>query len=190
MSQSTDTELIQAYRDGDERAFALLVQRYLPLIYRFLRRLVRDAELADDLAQETFVRAWKKFSTFDPTRSFKAWLFAIAKHAAFDILKKKQPLVFSELEQADNALSFADTIADDRPLPELVLERAEQIVQVEAALERLSFSARTVVLMHDREELTFQEIAEALQEPLNTVKSRYRRALLTLQDVLSDEKGD
>jgi RNA polymerase sigma factor (sigma-70 family) len=187
MQHLTDQELIEAYARGEEHAFAILVQRYLQPIYRFLLRLVREKELAEDLSQETFVRAWKKFSTFDQTRSFKAWLFAIARYAAFDALKKKQPLRFSELSHEQTfETGIEASLPDDRPSPEELLLVREQKAQVEAFLSELPLGAQEVILLHDDQDLTFQEIADTIKQPLNTVKSRYRRALLLLRKTLLD----
>lgn len=186
MNERTDQELAAAYTCGDEHAFSLLVERYLPSIYRFLIRLVREKELAEDLSQETFVRAWKKFATFDQTRSFKSWLFAIARYAAFDALKKKQPLRFSELTREGLPEEGLEaTLADDRPSPQEELITEERRRGFEGLLSELPLSAQEVVLLHDDQDLTFQEIADTLHEPLNTVKSRYRRALLLLREKLS-----
>jgi RNA polymerase sigma-70 factor (ECF subfamily) len=186
MHERTDQELTAAYARGDEHAFSVLVERYLQSIYRFLVRLVREKELAEDLSQETFVRAWKKFATFDQTRSFKSWLFAIARYAAFDALKKKQPMRFSELSRENLPEEGLEaTLADERPSPQDELMTEEQRRGIEGLLAELPLSAQEVVLLHDDQDLTFQEIADTLHEPLNTVKSRYRRALLLLRHKLT-----
>ena len=182
MEHLTDQELIAAYARGEEHAFDVLVKRYLQGIYRFLLRLVREKELAEDLAQETFVRAWKKFETFDQTRSFKSWLFAIARYAAFDALKKKQPLRFSELTRGELfEENLEASLPDERPSPHELMLLQEEKGQVEHLLAELPLSSQEVLLLHDDEDLTFQEIAITIKEPLNTVKSRYRRALLQLR---------
>ena len=185
MNERTDQELTAAYARGDEHAFSILIERYLQPIHRFLFRLVRDKELAEDLSQETFVRAWKKFVTFDQARSFKSWLFAIARYAAFDALKKKQPLRFSEITREGLPEEGLEaTLADERPSPQEELISEEQRQGLEELLAELPLSAQEVILLHDDEDLTFQEIADTLHEPLNTVKSRYRRGLLLLREKL------
>lgn len=184
---ATDQELVALYARGQEHAFDVLIGRYLQPIYRFLLRIVREKELAEDLTQETFVRAWKKFSHFDQARSFKAWLFAIARYAAFDALKKKQPLRFSELARADTSEEGLEaTLTDERLSPEEELVIQEQKRFLDDLLQELPFAAQEVLLLHDEEDLTFQEIAEMKGEPLNTVKSRYRRALLILRKKLQE----
>ncbi len=184
MAVLSDQELIQAYLQGQASAFESLIRRYLPLIFRFVSRLVQDPALAEDVTQETFIRVWKKFSSFQTDRSFKSWLFTIAKHVAFDALKKKQPLVFSELAHSDETGSFEETLEDERSLVSTLLLKAEAKQRLEEALLKLPLPARTIVLLHGIEELTFQESADILHESIDTVKSRYRRALLTLKKAL------
>lgn len=187
VDQLSDIELVQRYRKRDEAALVFLVRRYFTSIFRFLARMIGDQAMAEDLTQETFVKVWKSLSYFDLHKSFKAWLFSIARNTAIDYLRKKQTLPFSSLEGEDDA-SFTETIADERPLPTLILERADLQQALDQALTtHLSPVARSIVLLHETEGLTFQEIADTLQEPLNTVKSRYRRALLTLQTHLTPD---
>jgi RNA polymerase sigma-70 factor (ECF subfamily) len=161
-------------------AFDALVKRYIGPIYRYLLHLTRDASAAEDLTQDAFFKAWKNLWRFDQKRSVKAWLFAIARNTAFDYFKKKQPVVFSALANEETG-EFADTIPDESPLPSQVFERQEEAADLDAALAQLPLKARSVVILHNTEDMTFQEIAESMDEPLNTVKSRYRRALALLR---------
>jgi len=186
MDPRSDQELIRAYRGGDDQALNILIQRHLAGVYRFLYRLVGEASTAEDLAQETFLKMWHNLRRYDTTRPFKAWLLAIARHTAVDYLRKKKPLTFSQLETEDGQ-GLEETLADEQPLPPEILARADAAQLLADALATLNPQASAVVLMHETEELTFQEIAEAVDEPLNTVKSRYRRAILQLQKYLSDQ---
>lgn len=193
MTALSDQELIRAYLHGEESAFEFLMRRYLPLIFRFVSRLVQDPALAEDVTQETFIRVWKKASSFHPDRSFKSWLFTIAKHAAFDAMKKKKPMLFSELNTSEGELSFEESLEDERLLISTLLLKAEAKQGLEEAILTLSLPARTIVLLHGIEQLTFQDCAEVLHESIDTVKSRYRRALFTLKQSLESEmhqKGD
>lgn len=190
VDQLSDIELIERYHQGDEQALVFLVKRYFSSIFRFLARMIGDRAMAEDLTQEAFVKAWRSLSDFDIHKSFKAWLFSIARNTAIDYLRKKQALPFSSLEEEETGF-FTETIADDRPLPTTLLERADLQQALDQALTRyLSPVARSIILLHETEGLTFQDIADTLQEPLNTVKSRYRRALLILQTRLTPEGED
>jgi RNA polymerase sigma-70 factor (ECF subfamily) len=177
-TDNTDETLVAAYLRGEETAFARLVERYTTPIYRFLTRLTGDPATADDLSQEAFLRAWRKLESFDQTKKFSAWLFAIARNVAFDHLRKRRIVVFSELPEEVDA-------PDAEPLPDEVYARAESADALAEALAMLPPDRRALVLMHDEEELTFEEIGEVLGKPMNTVKSQYRRALEALRTLLA-----
>lgn len=181
MDPRTDAELITDYRKGDERAFALLIERHIPSVYRFLFHLSKSAATADDLTQETFIKVWQHLSRFQTTKSFQTWIFSIARNTAIDFFRKKQPLVFSQLEDEERE-HFENTIQDERPLPTEVLDRHVDTEELQHALQTIPPHAKAIVLMHDLEGMTFQAIADATNESMNTVKSRYRRALLRLRE--------
>jgi len=182
MPLPTDTELVERHRQGDVVAFNILITRYTSPLYRFILRLSGEPAVAEDLVQETCVKAWRKLSSFQADRSFKSWIFTIARNTTFDYLKKKKAIPFSALdEQSPIEESFQDRIEDIRPLPPELIERADRAQIIEQALQTLPARTRTILLLHEGEDLTFQEIAETVKEPLNTVKSRYRRALITLR---------
>lgn len=187
----TDSELVEHHLGGDPDAFQALLSRYTGPLYRFVLRLCGDAALAEDLVQESFIKAWKNLPSFETQRSFKSWIFTIARNTAFDALKKKKAIPFSVLdEQSAMEDSFQDHIEDDRPLPPELLEHKDRALLIEKALQELPVQTRTILLLHEAEDLTFQEIAETVQEPLNTVKSRYRRALPTLRAIVERLMGE
>lgn len=132
---ASDGELINAYFEGQEQAFTELVRRYLGPIFRFLRRMLNDTQLAEDITQETFVKAWRSLSRFDRNQSFKTWLFSIARHRAIDELRKKAPVSFSELDSDEEI--FEETLVDTRPLPDLVLAHQNLQQELEQALNTL-----------------------------------------------------
>ncbi len=184
MEHLTDQELVLAARDGEAAAFDVLVRRHAPSVYRFVFRLVHDAAAAEDISQETFLKIWKNLKRFDPQKPFRAWMFRIARNSAFDRLKKKRAFAFSELEAEDGEAMGLDEVEDEAPLPDEVVLSQELRDELAAALDRLPPKAKSVVVLHGLEGLTFQEIAEASDEPLNTVKSRYRRALGELKKTI------
>lgn len=177
----TDEALVTAYRDGDPLAFERLVERHLPGVFRYLARFAHEE--ASDLAQETFVKAWKKLDQFDAAQRFTPWLYAIARRTAIDFARKRRAVRFSELESAE--APFADTLADGEPLAEEALAAKEEAGAVRLALQKLSTRDRTILSLHLEEALTFAAIGERLGEPLNSVKSRYRRALGVLRRLLA-----
>ena len=189
MEQWPDTELITAYRKGTQAALDVLIRRYLRPAYRFAARLTGDADDAADVVQDAFLKMWQKIGSFDATRPFKPWLFLIIRNTAFDRLKKKTPLAFSEMDEGDAGSETGKDIADLRPLPPEVIGRQELGQELSVLLQTLPPKSRAVVLLHETEELTFQDIADATREPLNTVKSRYRRAILALRKELTGRLG-
>lgn len=187
--EQTDAELVRAYRDGDGDAFTELLDRHIGAVFAFAKRLCGDASMADDVAQETFVKAWKGIGRFDEGRNFKAWLFAIARNAAIDALRKRRDVSFSHMSEGlPEDDRFEDAIEDGLSLPGEGFDRAIDGKTLERALSLLSPDKRAIVLMHDVEGLTFEEAAEALGEPMNTVKSRYRRSLAALRDLMHQKR--
>ena len=189
MTALTDEELVFRHRAGDLDAFPVLVSRYVNPLYRFLLHVCGDPEQAKDLTQVTCLKAWKHIRTFQVHRCFKTWVFTIARNTAMDFLKKKKAIPFSHMNEdaIEGEPTFEENIEDANPLPSILLERAESALHVDRALQRISEHHRTVLLLHEGENMTFQEIAETLCEPLNTIKSRYRRALILLRHLLEEE---
>ena len=182
--EPTDDELIQRYRNGEGDAFDLLVGRYVDPIYSFVRRL--SAADAEDISQETFVKAWKMLDRYKMTGTFKAWIFAIARNTAIDKLRKKKSQVFSDFEADDGSNALVDTLSDPETLPANLIKKAEDKGLLESGLATLPLEDREILTLHYSEEMTFDAIGELLKKPLNTVKSRHRRALLKLRDYLEE----
>jgi RNA polymerase sigma-70 factor (ECF subfamily) len=182
MDIHNDRDLFKRYKEGDEDALGVLVSRYAPPVYGFVLRLLRNADDARDVTQEAFIKAWKHRGRYDPSQEFRAWVFGIARHAALDVLRKRRSYSFADLEE-EGEDSFADSVADPSPLPDELYESSRMMDALEYALGELPMSARTVILLK-QEGLTFEEIGSTLGESVNTVKSRYRRGLITLRDIL------
>src|SRR3989344_5288766 len=124
--EKVDRELIADYFEGDEKALEELFGRYFRQIYAFLYRYAGNAQDAEDIAQETFLKAWRNLKKFDVNKSFKTWLFAIGKNTAIDFLKKKRALVFSDFENAgENAL--VKILRDPAPTPVRLSENNETV---------------------------------------------------------------
>ncbi len=182
-----DEQLVRASLDGDGLAFAQLLNKYLKPIYGFLYNLVRDSAQVEDLTQETFIKAWKNLNKFDTTKSFKTWLFTIAKNNAFDWLKKKKstPFSFFKDEEGNNKL---EGVAEDAILSDEILERKEIVREMEEKLARIPEKYRTILILRYKEDFTLGEIAQILDRPYNTVKAYHGRALLQLKEVfLADD---
>ncbi len=187
--EPTDAQLIAAYRSGDDAALNALVLRYLPLVFRFGYRLTGNAQDAEDVAQATFVKVWRYLKRYRSDASFKAWLFSIARNCAFDVLRKRRDISFSSFENADGDNALVDSLTDPEPLPDELVARAQDANTLESLLSQLPLSQRTVLLLCYQEQLTFEEISQVIGQPLNTVKSHHRRALITLRKLLGAPKS-
>ncbi len=176
----TDEQLAEDSLRGHEPAFAELVSRYVKPLYRFVLQFVHDQDTAEDLVQETFVKAWKHLSRFDRTKKFKTWIFTIAKRTTYDFLKKKKTLSFVLFadEEGKNVL---ENEPDQLPSAEDILDQETTAEQLAAAVGLLTPTYRTLLLLRYQEDFSLAEIAEILHEPYNTIKSRHQRALKSLK---------
>ena len=183
----SDQQLVSDYLSGDEKSLEVLFGRYLKPIYSFTYRYIGGGQDAEDVTQEAFVKAWRNLKKFDQQKSFKTWIFSIAKNAALDFLKKKKAIPFSEFENEDGENALTETLADSSPLPQELLEKADIVKILNAAIEKLSPKYRMVLFLRYNDHFTFREIAEIFGESLNTIKSRHQRAILILRKMLKAE---
>jgi len=169
-------------RRGDAEALAALLARYQNRLYRYLLRFVREPATAEDLFQQTWLRVVEKIRRYDPRRSFEAWLFSVARNLAIDHLRRRQPESLDE--PATGGPSGAPAQEQiQAPGPSaldgvLTRERASLLAE---ALGDLPAIYREVLTLRFEEEMKLEEIAEVLDAPLSTVKTRLRRALQGLR---------
>ena len=163
--------LVQAI-EGDEFAFAKLVETYQTPVYNLCYRMLGNARDAEDSAQEAFLRAFKYLDRYDPDRSFATWLLSIASHYCIDQLRKKKFQGFS-LDDEDN--KWLDPPASV-PNPEISVSNREKQEQVQSLLNRLNAKDRSAVIMRYWYDYSYQEIAEALSLTVSAVKSRLHRS--------------
>ena len=179
-----DLELVRAARaHGGPEAFTTLVQRYERPLYNFFLRSLRNAALAEEFFQETFLRCFRALPTFDPdlpTANFKAWVFRIAVHLIRDEVRKP---AYQRALQLEQELGL-DEEADKAPSPEDEASWTQQRARVRRAVTCLPENAREVLILHQYQALSYPEIAEALDIPLGTVKSRMHAALVELRKIL------
>jgi RNA polymerase sigma-70 factor, ECF subfamily len=184
--ERTDEELIPAYLSGEEEAFGELTQRHLGGVYSFALRLVGDNAAAEDIAQETFLKAWKSLKKYDAkTSKFKTWILRIARNTAIDYLRKKKHVPISAFETESGSNVLAETVAAEDELAPAMLERLDDARELHQTLEQLAPKHREILLLYYSNDCTFEDIASLLHEPTNTVKSRHRRALTALRGLLA-----
>lgn len=188
--QLTDQEIIEKYLEGETDALDLLVDRYMSIIYRFIYRQMGNADDANDITQDVFVKAWKNLKKYNPNQNFKTWIMTIARNSSIDYLRKRKSINFSKLNNDFSDEEFEDTLVDSEPLPDEVYERGEAKGVVEELMKVLTETQRSAINLRINEDLSFEEIAEVLGRPLNTVKSDFRRGLIAMRKSLeSDPKN-
>jgi len=177
----TDLILVQRTVAGDQKAYELLVLKYQRRIERLIGRMVRDTDLIEDIAQETFIRAYRALSQFRGEAQFYTWLYRIAVNTAKKALVdlKRDPVVSEsslrggddddETSGVENELTSAET-------PETVLAAKEIAQTVNSAMEALPEELRQAVTLREIEGLSYEEIAEVMNCPIGTVRSRIFRA--------------
>ena len=169
--------LISRARTGDREAFGGLVEQYRDNVYRLAYRMCGNAYDADEAAQEAFVAAWRALPNFRGDAKFSTWLYRLTTNAAIDVMRReKRHQTVGDGEMMD--------LADDADSPQETVERTEQQEAVQKALATLSEEYREVLLLRYMEELDYAEIAEVLQLPSGTVKSRINRAKAALKTAL------
>ena len=169
--------LISRARGGDREAFGALVEQYRDNVYRLAYRMCGNAYDADEAAQEAFVAAWRALPNFRGDAKFSTWLYRLTTNAAIDVMRReKRHQTVGDGEMIE--------VADDADSPQETVERTEQQEAVQKALSTLSEEYREVLLLRYMEELDYAEIAEVLQLPSGTVKSRINRAKAALKTAL------
>lgn len=188
MDNFSDEKLVKRYLGGDQAALDFLIERYLKHVYNFVAKFIGNAKEAEDLTQDIFFRAWRNLKKFDAKKSFRIWLFTIARNRSVDYLRKKKMLVFSELDKEDEETPYSETIIDQDESIVDQINKAELAKEVKNYLARLSESNRAVLLLRYNQQMTFQEIAELLGESVDTIKSRHRRALGYLKKAIAEKQ--
>lgn len=186
-SEGREDISIDALKAGDRAAFARLVERYSPKIYRLALKILNDPQDAEDILQETFIKALRALPTFEGRSSLSTWLYRIAVNEALMLVRKRKPNFVSidmEREDAEGDVEPVE-IVDWCCLPEGDLMSAESRTFLDLAIQRLTPALRAVFILRDVEGLSVRETAEALGLTEVAVKTRLLRARLKLREELS-----
>ncbi len=176
-----DALLIERVKHGDMRAFEMLVVKYQRRIERLIGRMVRDVDLVQDIAQETFIRAYRAIPQFRGESAFYTWLYRIAVNTAKKALVelKRDPLVseaaYASSDDGDETSRVENELSDGET-PEAVMASKEIAATVNAAIDALSEDLRQAITLREIEGLSYEEIAEVMNCPIGTVRSRIFRA--------------
>lgn len=181
MSADADHLLIERVKRGEQKAFELLVIKYQRKIERLIGRMVRDPDLIQDIAQETFIRAYRALPQFRGDSAFYTWLYRIAVNTAKKSLVelKRDPLVTESAltsPDSEDETSRVENELSDGETPDAVLASKEIAETVNAAIEALSDDLRQAITLREIEGLSYEEIAEVMNCPIGTVRSRIFRA--------------
>jgi RNA polymerase sigma-70 factor (ECF subfamily) len=187
---ATDQEVVVLAREGREAAYRELIRRYERPVFSLVLRMVRDRQLAEDLAQETFIKALNAIASYRPEFKFSSWIFKIANNAAIDHLRRRELDTLS-IDGAPHATSAEDIeatalqVGDKSETPLAELEARELGTAIERAIGRLRPEYRSCIMLRHVEGMAYEEIAQLLDLPLGTVKTYIHRARHELRDMLA-----
>jgi len=193
-----DAPLVERVKRGDVKAFEMLVVKYQRRIERLIGRMVRDVDLVPDIAQETFIRAYRAIPKFRGESAFYTWLYRIAVNTAKKAMGElKRDLLVTESARAskddEDDAPRAENDATDGETPESLLASKQVAATVNSAINALSDDLRQAITLREIEGLTYEEIAELMNCPIGTVRSRIFRAReaisLRLKPLLDARQG-
>jgi len=186
----SELDLVKQCQTGDTQAFDQLVSRYRTRVFGMIYNMVRNEQDAWDLAQDSFVKAWKSIGRFRSQSSFYTWIYRIVMNVTIDWLRKKQVkgtgTEFDDSVQLKEIDPASRTSPKAEALPHEHMERGEIRARIDAAIAQLSPEHRAVILMKETEDMQYHEIAEALGCSIGTVMSRLFYARKKLQTSLRD----
>ncbi len=188
---SPDSALAQEAAEGRESAFRELLERYERPVFALVYRMVRERDLAEDLAQDAFIRAFRGIGTYKPEYKFSSWIFKIAHNVTIDHLRRRRldtiSLEGSRYARTDEERERSRPVVASRDeSPAEHLENQELRGEIEEAIGKLRPHYRTVILLRHVEGRSYQEIAEITELPLGTVKTYIHRARVELRELLQD----
>jgi RNA polymerase sigma-70 factor (ECF subfamily) len=178
MEGQSEVVLLQRIAGGDRDAFAELYRRLQRPLFGYLMKLVRDREMVEDVLNETLMEVWRQAARFEGRSSVNTWVFSIAHHRAVSRLRKKREMALDEEQAA--------AIEDEGPTPDVKAESSDMSRLLAKLMERLSFEHREILHLSYYQEFSVQEIADALDLPPNTVKTRMFYARQRLKALLEE----
>ncbi len=187
-----DYEFVQKALNGDQSAFGALLDNYHESVFYLLLKIVRNPNDAEDLAIESFDKAFRNLDTYAPTHAFSTWLFRIATNSGIDFIRKKRISTFSLDQQIYNEKGdhFSLNLKSDQPDPEkeIINEQAKQ--QIRDIVSKLHPRYRTLIELRYFQELSYEEIAIQLELPEGTIKSQLFRARNLLYNIIKEQQGN
>ena len=179
----TDLQLINACLAGEQEAFSELITRYKNLVYSIILRMTNDSEEANDLAQDVFLKMYKNLGSYSPEFKFSTWVMRITTNHVIDFHRKKK--------QDTLPLESAGSVATQEETPENALIRKEDERRIQKLVDDLPAMYKLPIIMYHQNDMSYQEIADKIGEPLSKVKNRIFRGRKLLKDryIEAFEKG-
>jgi len=172
---ATEADLVALAQQGDRAAFGELVYQHQQGVINVVYRMCGDSALAEDAAQEAFIRAWKNIRRYKPKSAFRNWVYRIATNAALDVLRRQRESIDIEKVQ----------LISNQPTPEKATVSQERAAFIKTAVLSLPEASRSVIILREFEGLSYREIAESLDIPIGTVMSRLNYARKQLRQSLA-----
>jgi len=185
--EKSDAELVVAYLEGNEEALKILVERHLKSVYNLAYRFLQTSHDAEDITQEVFLKAWKNLKKYDRNKNLKTWLLHITKNTSIDFLRKKRLVPLSAFDNDDGENFVIENLKDPLPLQTELFEKSENQKMLAEAVLKLPPNYQAVIFLRYTEGLTFDEIGQILEKPMDTVKSQHLRALNQLKKILDGD---
>ena len=176
-----DAELMLRVKDGDGASFGVLLEKHRSAVVHFLYRMVQNSAVAEELAQEVFLRVYRSRGTYEPTAKFTTWLFRIATHLALNALRDNRNERLQDRLDDDGSDMPARQVSDSRPSVEQSMVYQAKLAEVRRAIALLPDKQRAAVLMHKYEEMEYSQIAKVLNCSESAVKSLLFRAYEALR---------
>lgn len=175
MDRQKETQIIASVLSGNTDEYRYLVERYHQGLRYYLQGMLGDAEVADDIAQETFIRAYEKLSQYKPQFAFSTWLYRIGSNMALQYMKKKKPTSIED---------FVEVIPDDKPSAGEEFDKTSERKRVRQAVMNLSDDYRQVVTLYYWQGMSYEQIADVLERPIGTIRTWLHRAKEDLREEL------
>lgn len=179
-------EGIEKARQGDQAAFTTLLDRFWNEVYGFMLKRTQNETDTEDIVIETFAKAFDRIGSYNPQYAFNTWLIAIAKNVHIDMLRKKKSSLFIDTEESDRRVY---NIADESLSAEDELIQEQNLSRLLECIKKLKPQYQEVIQLRYFQEMSYQEIAAQLDEPLNNIKVKILRAKKLLADIIKGKSG-
>ncbi|VXC38000.1 RNA polymerase subunit sigma-70 [Flavobacterium sp. 9AF] len=177
---------IELAKNGDQVAFTFLLDFFWNEVYGFMLKRTENETDTDDITIETFAKAFDKITTYNPEFGFNTWLITIAKNVHIDMLRKKKSSLFIEISDEDDDRAF--NVVDDTPSIEDEIITEQNLSQLLSYIKKLKPAYQEVIQLRYFQEMSYQDMAETLEEPLNNIKIKLLRAKKLLAEIITKKE--